>query len=69
MNEEHKYTLNENEGQSVLHADHPWEVCNVDDAEGVKKVTQAEAVGLLKGHTARACAHCMADSWIANAYR
>lgn len=64
-----KYILNKNEGgESVIHSEHPWEVCNTDAAEDKSMITQVEAAGMLEKHEARTCAHCMADSWLKGAY-
>jgi len=57
-----RYKLNANPGGlAVLHAEHPWEVCNVDDVQGVTFVDDLTAASLLEKGQARRCEHCLAE--------
>lgn len=52
------YKLNRNPGVDVLHLEHPWEVCNQDDAEDSEVVDDATAAALIARGAARSCEHC-----------
>jgi hypothetical protein len=52
------FTLVSHAGVDTLHVEHPWEVCNVDDADQVEKVDDLTAAALLEEGKARPCQHC-----------
>lgn len=52
------YQLVHRSGVDTLHQQHPWEVCNVDDAEDREEVDDETAAALMAIGSARACAHC-----------
>lgn len=58
------YILNRNAGMDILHVEHPFEECNVDDANGVELIDDETAEALLAIDEARRCEHCrpLADS-------
>jgi hypothetical protein len=53
-----RYVLNRNAGVDTLHREHPWEQCNVDDAEGVRTIEEDEALRLRASGDAVPCQHC-----------
>lgn len=60
MNENRRYTVNLNEGRPhTVHREHPWEVCNVDDADEKVIVDKTEADELLNSNAAELCLHCL----------
>jgi hypothetical protein len=58
MSEEPIYRLNRNAGVDTLHVEHPWEECNVDDADGVETVDEMTAEAMLVRGDAVPCQHC-----------
>jgi hypothetical protein len=55
------FKLNVNQGVNTLHLEHPWEVCQTDDAEGMKEVDDETAAALASMSNARLCKHCFKD--------
>jgi len=52
------FTLNQNEGVDTIHAEHPHEACNTDDAEGIEKIDELSAVRMVANGQAVTCLHC-----------
>ena len=52
------YQLVHRSGVDTLHQQHPFEECNVDDAEDREAVDDETAKALLVIGSARACEHC-----------
>lgn len=52
------FKLNRNAGVDTLHAEHPFEICNVDDAKGTVFVDEMTAEAMLARGDARRCEHC-----------
>lgn len=52
------FTVNHNPGADTVHVEHPWEVCNTDDAESLEKVDRATALALIEKGMATECQHC-----------
>jgi hypothetical protein len=55
------FTLVSHPGKERIHVEHPWEVCNVDDAVHVEKIDEATMDALLEAGSAVRCEHCLAE--------
>lgn len=53
-----RFTLNVNDGTDMIHREHPFEECNVDDAEDIERVDELTAVRMVASGQAVACIHC-----------
>lgn len=60
------YLLNENPGSrpDVVHQEHPWEECNVDQAIDRELIDASRARELVGAGAARFCQHCLAEGII-----
>lgn len=63
--DEPRFKLNRNEGVDTIHAEHPHEECNVDDATGTSFVDEMTAEDMLAKGDARKCEHCDPDVGVA----
>lgn len=52
------FLVNHNSDGDVLHREHGFEECNLDDSEGLEKVDDETAAALLSTGGAVACEHC-----------
>lgn len=52
------FTVNHNPGADTVHVEHPWEVCNTDQAEDLETVDEATGRALVASGAAAACEHC-----------
>lgn len=59
-----QFTLNRNQGVGTLHVEHPWEQCNTDQAEDLRKVDALEAQLALSSGDALACLVCTPDPYV-----
>lgn len=52
------FTVNHNSDGDVVHQEHGWEACNLDDAEDLETVDENTARNLVGKGQGRECEHC-----------